>query len=133
MIGRDVLSVVPGLRREAESLMVDTAIVTRSGALTLNTSTGVLAPAAATTIYTGLCRLRQPSAEETEILFGDTQETRSRFIACFKYTVTAVAVDDVVTFTVSDDPDVLARSFRILSTPASTFVLYKGYPCEAVE
>lgn len=134
MIGDDIAEVLPELRSEAESLMVDTAMITRPGGEpTFDPSTGELTPAAGTTIYEGPCRLRQPTASEAELLFGDEQLTRSRFVACFPHDVTGVQIGDVVTVTESDDPDVLLRSFRVASIPLATFTLYKGFPVEVVE
>jgi hypothetical protein len=121
-------------RLAAEALMVDTAVVSRpGGAAVLNATTGILTPAAATTVHTGPCRMRQPTAFEAEVQFGEEQVTTSRFIACFPNDVTGLAIDDVVMITVSDDADMLNRRFRVLAISLGTYVLYKGYPVESVE
>lgn len=121
-------------RKLAESLMVDTAMITRpGGAPTFDPNTGLLTPTVGATVYTGVCRLRQPTATEAEVLFGEEQVTRTTFIVCVPHTTTGVSIGDVVTFIESGDPDVLTRQFKITAVPVSTFTLYKGYPAEVVE
>lgn len=119
-------------QRAAAALMVDTADVTRPGAATFDPNTGLSTPSS-TFVLSAPCRLRQPTSQESEVLFGEEQLTRTRFIACFPHDTVGIAVDDIVTFTASEDPDVLARRFRITGVPLSTFTLYKGYPVEVVE
>ena len=130
----DVRHLTPDFRAEAESLMVDTATITRpGGAPTFDPNTGQLTPAAGTVVYSGRCRLRQPTASECEVLFGEAQVSRTTFIVCVPYTTTGVQIGDVVIVTISDDPDVISRQCRITSVPLSTFTFYKGFPAEVVE
>jgi hypothetical protein len=135
-VGEAVRAELGNWRRQAASLLTDTATVTRGGgAPTLNTTTGILTPAAGTTVYTGLCRVRQPGGvdSEAERLFGEQQVTATRYIVDFAHDVTGVEVDDVVTVTDTADADLLGRSFRVLTVPAITYQLYKGFPCEVIE
>lgn len=113
-------------------MMADTGTVRRPGAQVFNASTGS-SSATMTQVYAGRCWIRQASAVEREVLFGETQVTTTRFMACFPHSVTGVRVGDVVTVSASDDADVVGRSFRVLAIPASTYPLYKGFPCEVVE
>lgn len=134
MIADDILQHVPEFRDQARSLMIDTASVTRSGSEPVfDPDTGDLTPAASTTVYSGPCRLRQPTSGESEILFGDEQLTRTRFIACLPHDAAGLQVDDVITITASGDPDVLTRRYVVTHIPLATFTLYKGYACEADE
>jgi len=133
-LGADIAEQISFLRLQAESLMVDTARVTRpGGAPTFDPATGLLTPADGTVIFTGPCRLIPPNGMANTPVFGEQQVTESRYVACFKHDTTAPRIGDVVTFTESDDPDVLDRSFRIAAVSASSIVVYKGYPCESVE
>lgn len=121
-------------RRAAQALMVDTATVTRPGGRgTVDTSTGLLTPQDGAQIYDGPCRVRQPSAQESESLFGEEQVTTSRFVACFPHDATGFAIDDIITLIDTQDPDALGRPLRITAVPSATFTMYKGYPAEAVE
>jgi hypothetical protein len=135
MLGYDVLAAIPGLRQQAESLMVDNATIRRPGdAHVFDPITGALTPSAGTFVFTGPCRLRQPTAQEMQVMFGEQQVTMSRFVACFPLaSVIDARIGDLITFDESGDPDVLTRTFRITSVPLSTFSIYKGYACETVE
>lgn len=113
-------------------MMVDTGTVRRPGQQVLNAATGT-SSASSTLVYSGRCWIRQASAVEREVLFGEEQVTTTRFMACFPHSVTGVRVGDIVTVTASDDVDVLGRSFRVLAIPMSTYPLYKGFACEVVE
>ena len=135
-LGADIAGQIPFLRSQAESLMVDTARVTRPGGEpTFDPDTGLLTPSDGTVIFTGPCRLMAPTqgGMANTPVFGEQQVTESRYVACFRHDATDAKIGDIVTFTESDDPDVLDRSFRIAAVPASSFVVYKGYPCESVE
>lgn len=119
-------------RNAVDRLLVDYGQISRSGAAVFNPDTG-LSVATSTVVYSGLCRMRQPTAVEDELQFGDEQVTASRFMACFPHDVTGVQIDDVVTVTETDDPDLIGRSFRVLAVPMNTFTLYKAFPTEMVE
>lgn len=134
MIGHDVLQILPEFQRQALTLMADQATITRPGGTdTFDPNTGVLTPAAGSVVYTGRCRMMQPSAQGVTTQFGEQQVTESKYVACFPADCADAQIGDLITFTESADPDVLDRSFRITAVPASTFVVYKGYPCESVE
>ncbi len=128
-----VLTAVERGRRAAANLMIDVATVTRpGGAPVFDLNTGLLTPAAGTVIHEGPCRLRQPSATESDTLFGEQQVTLSRFIAVFPHDVAGIEIDDVITLTESADVDMIGVEFKVMMVPLSTFVIYKGYPCEVV-
>ena len=132
-LGEEIRYVTPELRSSAESLMVDTVTVTRPGADTFNPATGLLTAAAGTTIYEGPGRLRLPTAQESDVMFGEEQLTRYRFVACLPHDTTGVQIGDVLTITKSGDPDVVQRSYTITAVHLSTFTMYKAYGCEVLE
>ncbi len=128
-----VLTAVERGRRAAANLMLDTAVVTRpGGSPTFNAITGVLVPSVGTVVHTGPCRLRQPTPQESEVLFGEQQVSIARFIAVFPHDVTGIDIDDVITLTTSADPDVIGFEYRVTAVPRSTFTIHKSYACEAV-
>lgn len=130
----DVLRLTPDFRLDVESLMIDTAVITRPGsAPVFNPATGQLTAALGTVVYAGPCRLRQPTSAESEVLFGEEQVTRTTFIVCVPYATIGVKIADVVAVTLSGDPDVLSRRYKITAVPLSTFTIYKGYPSEVIE
>lgn len=122
-----------GMRETHDLALGDTGTITRDGAATFNSGTGLLEHAAASTIYSGAMRVRQPTASESEVLFGEEQVTRLRFVVTVPYDTTGVQVDDVVTVTVCDDADALDRTFRVTAVPVGSFMVSKRFPCEAVE
>lgn len=129
----DIRAVLPELRAANASLLIDLGQIARPGPTGFDTTTGLLDPSE-TVVYTGPCRLRQPSGiVENEAVFGDRQVTASRFIACFAHDLTGVRIDDVVRLLESDDVDILGRRFRIIAIPMSSWSLYKGFACELVE
>lgn len=130
----DVLQHLPDFRASALSLMVDTATVVRPGGEpTFDPETGTLTPSAGSTVYVGPCRLRQPSPSEAEVIFGDEQLTRTRFMVDLPHDTAGIAVGDVLTFTASTDPDVTGRRFQVMGVPLSTLTVHKSYPVEVVE
>lgn len=132
-IGDDIVSVLPELRAANASLLVDVGRIVRPDARTFNPTTGALTTPEST-VHRGPCRMRQPNGiAEAERLFGDTQITASRFLACWPHDLTGIRIDDVVILEETDDADLLGRRFRILAVPMTTWSLYKAFPSEMVE
>jgi hypothetical protein len=71
MLGEDIAAVLPELRREAESLMVDTCRITTPGEPVWDEGDGAFTPGEPTTIYEGHCRLRKPSAAPRAVDSGE--------------------------------------------------------------
>lgn len=112
----------------AERLMIDECNIDRVTLGALNTSTGVLA-STTTRIVTGSpCRVRPPTAEEITTIFGDRQITQRRYLITLPASTdtSAIRVDDIVT--VAGD-----RSYRVVSVPSMSFVLYVPLGVEVVE
>lgn len=129
----DIRAVLPELRAANASLLVDLAEILRPGPGTYNPATRIITPSEPV-IYTGPARMRQPNGiAEAERVFGDTQVTASRFIACFGHDLTGVRIDDVVRVLESADVDLVGRRFRIVAIPMTTWSLYKGFACELIE
>lgn len=119
-------------RHFAEQQMVDECTITRDGAAVLNTTTGLLETEDALEVYDGPCRLRTPTAQESETLFGEESVTMSRYVIDLPHTVRGVRIDDVVTMTESEDSDVEALRLRVVAATAETIYVMKSYACEAV-
>lgn len=128
------VSTVADGRLLAAELMADTGVITRGApAGTLNTTTGVWTPAAGTTIHTGPCRVKTPSLVEQQVVFGDVNETRSRFVINFPHDIPPVLIDDRVTITVSDDAQVGIRHFKVISVPSKTYLILRQLGVEVIE
>lgn len=132
-LGVDVHHALPDLRRQALSLMVDSARFVRPGPAVFNPDTELLEPGADTLVHEGPCRLRAPSAVELRRLFGEEQVTTSRYIAALPHDVTGIEIGDVMTLTSSADPLALARTYRVVIVPAGTDLVLRAVGVEVVE
>ena len=126
------LAAIQQARQLAATMMVDTGRVTRDGEPTFDPDTGLVTPSA-TTIYEGPVWMRMPTVLESEVLFGEEQVSRTRYLAVFPYDVTGVRAGDVITLTETEDPDAEGREFRVLSVPTRTYYDSKRFPCEVVQ
>ena len=134
MLGHEVAAMLPDLQQQAESLMLDTAIVVRSpSGPSLNTTNGVLTSPIPETVHEGPCRLRQMSAQEQSAQFGEQHVTLSKFVACFPHDTNSIKIGDVVSLAATGDPDAEGRRYRVVAVPSATFTIYKAYPVEVVE
>lgn len=125
---------IAGMRFTSEQALPDECTITRpaSGG-TLNEHTGVWTPNAPTTIYAGRCRLRAPSTEEFEKVFGETQVTETRYIATFPADLPAVEVGDMLTITSSADPHITSElRFRITRAPFGSWLVDRRLGVEVV-
>lgn len=107
MIGGILAGVLPFLRGQADSMMVDTCTIERPGAPVTNPDTGVVTPSM-TTVYTGKCKVQsKDSATSSPEAGGATFTVVSRQVH-----IPANAADvkdgDVVTITAS-----LLNSFTV--------------------
>ena len=128
----DITRSLPEFRQHANDLMLDEAEVTRGdGSSTLDPETGRLTPSEPPEIYAGPCRLRQPTAQESEILFGDAQIVTTRFVACLPHDAPLLRVGDAVK--VRHAASSTELHLRVAGTSFSTFTIYKGYPVELNE
>lgn len=133
-LGDEIRLALPDLRVHANSLMPDVAEIRRGGeGGTLDPVTGVWTPTVGSLLYSGPCRVRTPSQAEQDLVFGDDQVTRTRYLGIFPHTVTDVGVDDTVTVTVSDDPMLQLRRLRVVGATVSTYLIERRLGLEAVE
>jgi len=132
MLGDAIAWALPDLRANAESTMTATATVTRSGGLVFNPATGLSEETFTTIVADSPARLRQPTAVEATVAFGEQDVTRVRFIVDFPWTVTDVEIDDVVTFTDSDDPEMIGATVKVVGLSMRNHQVTRSYGCELV-
>ena len=100
-----------------QQLMVDACTISRPTTPTLNRSTSVLTPGAATTLYSGACRLkaqRVPRNEEA----GERLTVVARYEVALPFASLAaddLDVGDTVTITASGDTRLVGQLFRVLA------------------
>ena len=100
-----------------QQLMVDSCTISRPGTPTLNRGTGVLTPGAATTLYSGPCRLkpqRIPRSEEA----GERLTVVARYELALPFASLAtdsLQVGDTVTITASGDTRLVGQLFSVMA------------------
>ncbi len=129
-----IQSTVESGRRMALSMLIDRGVITRGvSAPVFDPITGELSTPTGDVVYEGPCRIKTPSAVERNVIFGDTQVTKSRFIAMFRWDIPDVEIGNIVTVTESDDPHITTRSFRVVMVPSSSVLTHRKLGVEAVE
>jgi hypothetical protein len=114
-------------------LMVDACTITRKVSEVTDSDTGVVTPTY-TTIYTGVCRVKQRS--QTGVVGGrpkDVGEAYNLLLAIelqLPNSVPTINAEDRVTITASvHDPDLVGRVFHIRGLSHRTHGSAKRYPC----
>lgn len=121
------------LREMASAALPDTGTVTRGGSGGVLDGNGDWTPNAGAVIYTGRLRVRGATAQDSDIVFGDTQVSTSRMIGVLPYDAPEVKVDDVVRISESSDPIVHLRSFRIRVVAHHSYLTDRRLGLEVVE
>jgi len=109
-------------RVAAEQLMVDTCQITRvnPATTTIDPDTGVITPAY-TTVYSGKCRLKLPTATARPLAVGEAQVFTQHPILSLPALTTGVEIDDIVTITASAlMPLLVGRVFHVRAKPGQT-------------
>lgn len=90
---------------------------------TLDPSTGVWTPAAATVVYSGPCLVRPASQIEQQRLFGGGEVTLQRFVAVLPYDAADIDIDDRFTLTSSTDLHGDDRRFHVAAVGAGSWAV----------
>lgn len=112
--------------------MIDECTIVRDGVPTLDPITGI-SSFTSVQLYRGICRLRQPTAIETSILFGGEQVSKSRFVVEVPSSVTLIKFEDTITVASDHDGFASTREFRVTHLSSMSYNLYRSIGCEAVE
>ena len=116
----DIVNVLPFLRSQAESLMIDACTVERPGELVTDAE-GNVSPALSL-VYEGECKVQKTATQAANPSAGGHQFTLQDSRVDFPVSAGPLAVDDVVTLTASVlDPQLAGRSFRV------TELFHKSY------
>jgi hypothetical protein len=121
----DITAALPGLRAEAEAMMVDACTITHAGTddTTFDPDTGTYTNDADSTVYTGPCQVQVSdglTAQQTEA--GGAELTVTRVMVKIPVTATGVQVGDLVTITTAtNDADLEGQVFTVVGLHAKTF------------
>ena len=117
-------------RHLAVSLMTDTVEVLRPGIpATLNTTTGVLAPAAPTSIYDGPCRIRT-ARDERHVSFGERLVTTNRFTVWLPWDAPIVEIGDLLDVTSCSEEQLTGSTLRVTSIALRTHLHFRELTAE---
>lgn len=134
-LGADASVALPGLRAEAESLMLSTCTITRGGAEPVwNDATGDYDTAAGGTVYAGKCKIRFLSSVVRE------SDAQSQFVTEQEPTLylpidgsEAVTIGDTVFVTANpQDTGMVGKSFRVAGVHTQTYATQRRLPLEVV-
>ena len=113
MIEEDELALI---REDVTATMGEECVITRSGARgAFNTTTGVYADTADSTIYQGACRVAQMSEQDRLVTFGDQEVGLVAYVLSLPFDAPALQKDDVVTFTTTHDEELLTKTLEVHS------------------
>lgn len=124
---------ITAMRAVTAQVLPDTATVTRTTGSTFDPNTGTDTPTTSVVYGPAAARLAMPSLQEREALFGGEQISMSRFVVTFPHDTDDLALEDVITFSVSGDGLAEARSFRIVVIGLKSYNLNRTVGCEVVE
>lgn len=122
------------MRECSLSALPDTGVIVRPAAGgTLNTTTGVHTPAAAAAVYAGVMRVRPPTPTEVEVIFGDREVTKQRYVATLPHDVDPVAIDDRLHLLTSSDDRLVDRWLRVVTVSTGSFSIDRRLGLEVAE
>lgn len=104
-------------RRAHQELMVDACTITRPGAATLNRTTSVLTPGAATSLYAGPCRVKPQRVPRTQQA-GERLEVVARYELALPFAAVPpreLQVGDQVTITASGDQRLVGQRMAVMA------------------
>ena len=131
-----IAAALPGLRAEAESLMVDACTITRpgTGTGTVNETTGEVTPPAPTTVYAGKCRVQRPGASTSQnSTAGDYEIGVNTLLVQLPVTALGVKRGDDFTLTAVGpltDADLLGSKAEVRANLAKTHATKRTLICE---
>lgn len=136
MLGQDVAAALPGLRAEAESLMVDEVLVeSATGETTIDDVTLEEVPVWAE-VYAGPCRIQRPGAlSPQETVAGGFEFDVRSVLAQLPLSATGITAGDRVTVTaVADttDPDLLGLVATVQANLTKTHPTKRTLICQEV-
>lgn len=121
MLDDDLLD---GMRDDVTAALPDACEVTRQGARgEFDNTTGLYDEAVPVDVWSGACRVRTQLSAERQVLFGDAHQVLGRYVATVPFDASGIAVDDFLTVTESDDPDIVGQSFRVLEVRLGSWSL----------
>lgn len=131
-LGDVIGAALPGMRAEAESMMLDACTVTRTTAPGWNDTTGEETPGTTTTVYDGPCRVRMARGGGTPADSGEAQWTLNGATVSLPVATSGdVRTGDTVTLTASSfDPAAVGLVAQVKGLHWQTYSTARRLECE---
>lgn len=131
----DITPVLPDMRAEAESLMVDACTVTTSGVPVWDDGLGAYVPGAPVGVYAGRCRVQVPASAPGAPVAGEAEWATMAVVVSIPVAGTG-SVDKGATVKVTactHDAALVSREFTVVGLPLrKTFATARRLQCEGV-
>lgn len=128
----DVTGILPFLREQAESLMLDSCRIERPGALATDPNTGVVSPTH-TLVYEGSCKVQATISQSSSPEAGERQYTVQDYRVDIPVGAGPLEIDDRVTITDSQlDPMLVGQVFRVIELFNKSFATAQRCRVEVV-
>jgi hypothetical protein len=133
-LGDDLAAALPGLRSQAESMMLDRCTVTRTSTGSFNDVTGVETVGSTTTLYDGPCRFRMARGGGSPTDSGEAEWTLNGVTVSLPVSTSGdVRTGDAVTLTESAfDPDAVGTVAQVKGIHVQTYATARRLECEVV-
>lgn len=122
------------MRDTTTAALPDTCTITRAAAATptFDADTGTYSSGTPTAIYSGACRLRPGNRSDRSDVHGDALIAVDRWTLTLPADADDVAVGDIAAVTVSDDPHVTDRWFRVAVVAPGSWLISRRLTVEEV-
>jgi hypothetical protein len=108
-------------------------IITRPTSTGTTAGDGTYTPGSRTTIYTGVCRIVAITRPARIAVVGEAQETHRHFQVAVRFDAPAILIDDLVEVTVSVDPLMGGKKFRVLEVTYGSEQWQRNLLCDERE
>ena len=134
MLADDVAATLPEVRAHAESLMIDTCLITRAGEPVWDEGSGTYTPGAPVTVYDGKCRVRNANPAPQNADSGETMWAVDLFVLSLPVVASVGVRDgDTVTITASmNDPGMVGMEATVQGQHWQTNSTARRFTCQVV-
>lgn len=112
------------LRTVVERWLTDTCVIRSPGLPVYDPDEGVDTITAGDIVYEGACRLR-PTGGDRIVMAGDAPISLRLFDLTLPWDTTGIMVNQQVTVTVSNDPHIVDRAYRVTDVVSGTDSAYR--------
>lgn len=112
-------------RRRLERWLTDTCTITGPDERDYDPATHRYTTTAGDPVYTGACRLTRSGTSDRVVLAGEGPVSLRLFDLTLPWDTTGLAVNQIVTITSSDDPQLDGRTYRVVDIQGNSETAYR--------